>query len=1029
MAQSALGITNTGDSTLQPAATLRTFLQPTPLDPGWSSDASVDNEQPEQTFLDRDDAHNVPVSLPRLSRAFSMPLPSQLGHLRRPHRTSHLSQQNITSSSSSNVTSDEVSIELADSVQMAIQTLLQISPPHLLDPAKEQLAGCALQVPTPSISALFTSMKMLNYLARTISPSSPISPDGSPSLTLEDEFDVGELLQSVGDVLSGVAAEAGVDLVIFHTDPSLKNLTIRADECGLAYALSHVSRQMLATASKGDVLEVGLRLSPGTLASSDSQGKVGPDGTMSLTFEFLHRAPGIVSEHGESPAERIIPANLQNATLRNLLKALRADLRVDLVPRGAYLYRKYDLVVTVKPGKQILAAHTLPKEEEAIRQPFPDLRLAREPSIGELLEFASTLKGQKATFYASTKSSFAHYLTIYLTGWGMDVTHMPPDGGLSTSPSTENLALPDSIHATAPEEAVTKDEDKPASESVPSNILAPFTIIDDNINVLRAKLSEFQIPLFQALQESRPKRPSLAAHHRPKSSSLIRRTMTSISETSKPSFSSVIVYFTSLSRYREVKDVVQAIMMPKIGRRPEIIVIPKPAGVRRFLTALYTAVTKPMVDPVFFSPIATSPMSPNGLTVPPFFTPAVQSPRPTASPLPPSDPMPELATTPFSSGTPTPIQTIPASPVGTGGYFERESKKMAGSASSGLFVKSPDGRTGIFFQPLAPPTDPADVHTENSTTPKKHAEAESLQPTPIQSAISAPPRQAPTTINQPINLHPSTFSKIHPVPTLSVHVSPPATSPVPLADTTTMISDPVFDPGPVIVKATKPAKTSIVGAKVKKQTDVVVPPISVLIVEDNSIQRTILSTFMKNKHIAYGIAENGQEAVERWSTGNYHLVLMDIQMPVMDGIEATKRIRELEGQRHRALSVLTPLSEGAHTPTSTTSNESQQPSTPFHSSVIIVALTAQSSPQDRVAALAAGCNDFLSKPVKLQWLERKIIEWGSIKALQMWADPEVEPSLRKRQQASAQIIANNLRIVRPANKTNNTPNGAGLHNP
>jgi hypothetical protein len=43
---------------------------------------------------------------------------------------------------------------------------------------------------------------------------------------------------------------------------------------------------------------------------------------------------------------------------------------------------------------------------------------------------------------------------------------------------------------------------------------------------------------------------------------------------------------------------------------------------------------------------------------------------------------------------------------------------------------------------------------------------------------------------------------------------------------------------------------------------------------DNSIQRTILSTFMKNKHIAYGIAENGQEAVDRWSTGNYHLVLV-----------------------------------------------------------------------------------------------------------------------------------------------------------
>jgi osomolarity two-component system, response regulator SSK1 len=123
---------------------------------------------------------------------------------------------------------------------MAIQTLLQISPPHLLDPAKEQLSGCALQVPTPSISALFTSMKMLNYLAKSIAPFTPTSSDGSPIIP-EDEFDVGELLQSVGDALSGVAAEASVDLVIFHSDPSLKDLTIRADECGLAYSLSHVS--------------------------------------------------------------------------------------------------------------------------------------------------------------------------------------------------------------------------------------------------------------------------------------------------------------------------------------------------------------------------------------------------------------------------------------------------------------------------------------------------------------------------------------------------------------------------------------------------------------------------------------------------------------------------------------------------------------------------------------------------------------------------------------------------------------------
>lgn len=142
-------------------------------------------------------------------------------------------------------------------------------------------------------------------------------------------------------------------------------------------------------------------------------------------------------------------------------------------------------------------------------------------------------------------------------------------------------------------------------------------------------------------------------------------------------------------------------------------------------------------------------------------------------------------------------------------------------------------------------------------------------------------------------------------------------------------------------------------------------------------------------------------------------------MPLMDGIQATKEIRRLEKLNSEAgYPPVSPSPEGqtpsemSTTSSSTGSSETRNSNSPYRSSVIIVALTASSLQSDRVAALSAGCNDFLTKPVSLLWLNNKIIEWGSIKALQMWADirPEAVRSLSSGQAQQAKNIADRLHV-------------------
>jgi signal transduction histidine kinase/DNA-binding response OmpR family regulator len=117
--------------------------------------------------------------------------------------------------------------------------------------------------------------------------------------------------------------------------------------------------------------------------------------------------------------------------------------------------------------------------------------------------------------------------------------------------------------------------------------------------------------------------------------------------------------------------------------------------------------------------------------------------------------------------------------------------------------------------------------------------------------------------------------------------------------------------------------------------------ISVLLVEDNHLNQKLMTVLLDKLGCVVEIANNGREAVERTASHTYDVVLMDLQMPVMDGFEATEIIRRQNG-----------------------------------SPVPIVALTARAFKDDEEQCRAVGMNDFLTKPIDARALRETLFKWA-----------------------------------------------------
>jgi two-component system, OmpR family, response regulator len=110
----------------------------------------------------------------------------------------------------------------------------------------------------------------------------------------------------------------------------------------------------------------------------------------------------------------------------------------------------------------------------------------------------------------------------------------------------------------------------------------------------------------------------------------------------------------------------------------------------------------------------------------------------------------------------------------------------------------------------------------------------------------------------------------------------------------------------------------------------------ILVAEDDLTMRHLMGTIFRRQGVSCTVVGDGLRVVQAWEREDYDCILMDVQMPLLDGLEATRIIREKESKR------------GGHT--------------------VIIAVTAFAADSDRERCLQAGMDDYISKPIDVEVL-------------------------------------------------------------